>query len=1167
MSSPFILNNGNQLTTGGVQAIPVATTVSIPNSPIDPPRISNRIVPDSFGNLIEGTHYVGCQRDIATAVNQQDSLQEEFNSPLNQPEILMSMDFNPLFSETSRGNKLTSHGNFFELQLAFKNLKTQNIQKIIKDIEDSDPELKKTLEGKRKSFQDGVSDLHLKVLLLYNFLNEIENAKYSLDLRSHLSIVCAHDIIKTLLPQYMSDLPDDVTTGIYPKFGIPYALSNLGHSPLHVEDTYTNTKTWAALVVAAKMKLKGPIPTILGLPPDTMIRDAFNVNDISDALFDVNNINNRNFVIDETLPRRDPYIIDIQTLIYGGGSTNPVGRDAIYKNLPLDNSATKRVFLFNSWASKIWRFSRKMSNAGILDKINSTYGVNVTNGVDSSEFITNIFGVFPQKIDTTDAISILRNNAGTNGLITLAYESLDGKPPIMSLEPKAYESNPYIVGYGGIEYLESLLDVANGKFNTSNLERYFSKVSSLEINFTDLIKNIDLLGLEPILDSTSGNSIFEIFKKQFLWNTDSFYSNVGNSKIAPVFCLAASNTRLKSLLFAYVISQVEGVDLYPSASLTFMDANGNVTNASNRSISDILELIIEEIVKNLPTLPPPTQNEGAVSGFSKDEIIEAFTDRGDKFYFGILKPTLKKISVGLKSSLINESNQIKLTRYGKYQYDVAMAVVFDMVVSLIDIISTVRFDGARQEVITDVTTMNGAHTERIIRITTGQFSTKVENDIPEFRRRIQPALDLIESDIEKENNSLRYAVISILSTLRKLKNIFSTLLNSANSSNSISAIRDVEKYFEDVKQFKFFLRSENQVHLILNHLTELKSIDTSRTNVFGELGQRLKNEFFKMMSLPIFTGEKSKDFDILSIGIPHNIHNILKQGRRPDRKVQDDIINLKIYKIDHGYPFVVFKPKEYIFELSRFFVREDFAIKNRVRAPNTLMDSVERFATRDRSQVLSFSSELIQYLSHTDPAQIAFLGIDYSYLTPGQKNEIFKNHVLSNLLEIYIQYMTSLDVGEMSLDVDPEAYKNLISDLHEKMAVSHTKNFLKKQKKSFSSINDIRDVNREISLLSGEARRQLEFELNILSNMNQIKTNISDFDSYAKGICGTKYFDRVFNVLVNAHDFDIDESKTDGTTLEKLRASNMLISVGSNQHILRKNPIGIYSYFSSIEIL
>jgi hypothetical protein len=1172
----FNINNGNPISTGGVQVNPIVPNRILPNGTglITP----NRVLPDSELEPLSNNQqvfYVGCQRDVPVVVNENDSSEQDLNSSLIQPEILFTMDFNPLFTDEASGNNFTRFGNFFQTQLAFRNLKCENIEKLISDIEEFDPELKNSLNERRISFYRSSSDLYLKVLFLYNFLNDIENAKYSLDLRSHLSIVCGHDIAKTFINS--GELPNEIVTSIWSKYGIQYALHTI--NPLHkredIDNLYTNTKTWISLLIETKTCLVSSSP--YRLETDSVIRDATQVKDISETLFNVKNISGPNLKIDSSLAD----IRDQRVIVEGRGNINDILSLFINNDIytsHLDRTDLYKVFLINNWATRIWRYSKGLSTSRAIEKINSIYQLDATLGVDATTLLNAIFGYTLGVTYTEDPIPVIRARNNEKSLISLAYEAQDGDYPILSFEPKKYEFNEFNVKYGGLEYLDSLLNLREESFNTHKLEEYLTKVEKVEQGFTDVVKTLDLLNLKSILDLNSYESIFHFIEDQLKWD-DSYYSMASNSVVAAIFSLAAKNPKLRGLLFIYVMLQVQGLNYY-------QDINPTTGEMINAPISNILDMIIDAIGET-PSLRKLDSSLGfevvfnnpeSYFIFSKESIVNSFTSNRDKFYLQI-KSTLKLLIDGLKTSLFSSVDGVNKTLYGKYQDTIAYMTVFDMIVHMINLNSSIEIETIFYSF--EETEIRNGPNETVTRVINYSFRTKKDltslSQNSPFRQRVIDNLKNIKSNVERENTKIRYGIISIVSTLRKLKNVFAALLNNAKSEMSINSLKSVGKYFQDIRQLRNFLRSENQVHMMLNHLTELKTIDTSSTNVFGRMGSKFKKEFLNLMQLPIFTNSTCKDLNILSIGMPYNIHNLLKSGNRPDRKVQDDIIKIKVYKLEHGYPFLIFKPKEYLFELSRFAAKGNSTIKDTENSPANLIDAINRFATRDRSQVLSSNSELVQYLMHQNPAQVAFQGNDYSYLTSGQKTEIFKNHVLSNVLETYVQYMTFLDLNEMNFDIDSDAYRELISDIHQKLVIAHVKSFLKKRQLPFQSISNFAKAEEAISSLTGEIKKQLDFELGILSNMNKTKSNISNFEAYARGICGTKYFDRVFQILVNPHDFIIDEAETisPGPGSDSVQRFNELKNleliipseIDQGQFVLRKNPVEIYSYFVNIEIL
>jgi hypothetical protein len=327
-----------------------------------------------------------------------------------------------------------------------------------------------------------------------------------------------------------------------------------------------------------------------------------------------------------------------------------------------------------------------------------------------------------------------------------------------------------------------------------------------------------------------------------------------------------------------------------------------------------------------------------------------------------------------------------------------------------------------------------------------------------------------------------------------------------------------------------------------------------------------------------------------------------------------------VYKIDMQHVDIVFRPIRFLFEMSRFPVRYSAARWLNVDDGSTLNDVVAAVPTRNfdqgtassrRSPVqfnVEYASTAIAGQQGVKGAHAAFDDSSYSFLSAAQKSQILHNHVVSQLLEVYVRMMTGIDVSEDHYHVveppslvDPvvagQLVRHSLSQLAENVSVGgqalasdaspvggvlfsstsaqsgphaqkkhHGENdhvpanaagvaghvddaaqFKNNpgQKKT-SSIAQQSAVGSTGDSLSGVGHKHVAAAASTVRTVSRLSMSASALASapaWKKKVLVPKQFDRVFSVIVDPHDFEIDVRQTLATPYGK-QALDLLIKHG-----------------------
>jgi hypothetical protein len=202
-------------------------------------------------------------------------------------------------------------------------------------------------------------------------------------------------------------------------------------------------------------------------------------------------------------------------------------------------------------------------------------------------------------------------------------------------------------------------------------------------------------------------------------------------------------------------------------------------------------------------------------------------------------------------------------------------------------------------------------------------------------------------------------------------------------------------------------------------------------------------------------------------------------------------------------PFIIYKPKKFIFEASRFVDRVYSDIEN----VNKNIAVYKTIPTRNYS--LYADPNLIKegnpYLG-TDLSN-AF-GDEYSFLTTDEKKQILENHTISFLLENYLRLFSGLNLNELTFNLSsPQEISAIYNSLID-INIEKTKTLASQKATKENRVAAYRKTNAAGAGLEKAAA-----------------IAIPDPDPYISKLLQPKRFDRVFNIIFDP-EFVIDNDAT-----------------------------------------
>jgi hypothetical protein len=392
----------------------------------------------------------------------------------------------------------------------------------------------------------------------------------------------------------------------------------------------------------------------------------------------------------------------------------------------------------------------------------------------------------------------------------------------------------------------------------------------------------------------------------------------------------------------------------------------------------------------------------------------------------------------------------------------------------------------------------------------------------------------IRSKIKEEISHLNTSIITALNTIKTLKKGIDDSLSTINSLTG-EELSYLAQYVGGKEKLKFLL-SKNQLNLLMSNLEDMNfsvikfssSVNTSNVDFNNYLetlshsGKMVKvlKKFFNDQE---FTKVKGYNKKIITIGLAQNlIKNMLTkiQLEKLTNK-HDDIIKVSIYKMDLLNNDIVYLPKTFLFEASRYPVRVVDAIPDDIA-------NIKQLRTRNYSFYNKSNAK--------DDGEVSTMAPplddeEYSFLNISEKSQIIENHIISFLLENYLKITTGLVLNETTFNLDNAEAEALLS--LQKSTIGPDD--------SFSNATYFSDS---------------VFPANV---------------EFIKKLVAPKKFDRVFNIIFDP-EFQVDVSATQNTftgkkLLETMISLGKIKKVGSEYYDndKRESDVTLYSYFAVLE--
>lgn len=1142
-----------------------------------------------------------------------------------------------VFEDAGQLQFMTAAGHFMNAQFHMRNLRaitTQNlISQVVGDIvrpigmyyqsfgraNAYSAHLNEQMRQRHNDFGVALTKLKSNANYLLSLVRTIAAQKQQLDLRSDLHQVVPSQVANSIAHNYVTPnnlrpntpqgttrvpavLQSLVQRGQRVTYGVDDCMVDIGFNPDSVKNVFASTKIWMQLMVELKEVLKTHSLKFLDIST-TWYRNDQNATSINKPPV-------KRFELADNLPllpTLDELINQKAGNVNQSISVLQPAFVSIYQNVFFKNEEA-RIAALAHLLSREYRYSAGI--AAHREKLRANYDYDVASSNQTLfDFVIGRHGSniteMPELADRS-LMTIAQYNAGQVG--------------VLPFESKYIENDTSTLTPGGEFFFDRILEDTDGsRFDTSAMDAFASRLDEQANNFTSLCTALNLFHV-PVNTGyrnqsgvskqsndhflmTSTDTVNELASRLINPRTGEAHRHVVNDRLGAVYAQARKDNRVKTALFLYTLTRISRAYSFNVPFLSSARLADN-TPATGALITQVINALQASVPESRTTIQLVTQrglDRGLnTASLTSDSITHALksgteiTRAIEQFMSSVLA------QFRTKSQALNGNH----TLYGGYLDTVVAMIAFDFAIAMVARYSNQQLVGVHR----GLTTFSRGQ----ITFAIAQTATNHMASFNELNQRITG-----------EENFTRQLLMAVINTMRNISGSFKNLSSYLNGAESLHMLKEISVTLGNDPMLLRMLLQEQQIMLLASTVDNLQHAANALQLQGGESshddGNRLNTAIAILDESDVppqmhqallgyfgtgeFASVRGNNKRIMTVGIPLGFAESLKQKvnvRRLKRTSfgsrQNDIVYVSIYKVDLQNSDIIYKPIRFLFELSRFPTR--FTTQHWLPLPHkpALSDIVNSIPTQcydtnpqgggSVSIGIEYASEALARKSAVKGARTAFSDPSYSFLTARQKAEILQNHVISQLLEVYIKLMTGVNVAEYNYymsepppHVEADILKNLmehsIANVAERIKIQKTQ--ASQQQKAppargvlFSTtarLNAGKGLMTSMSGIAGKVSTQAQFgspphatqtqrgpeqqqqqiaatleanldtlgsqhvdlvtsHLRTVTNFAQTLSTLSNVDALNHKILTPKDFDRVFNVIFDPRDFEIDVAQT-----------------------------------------
>jgi len=1153
----------------------------------------------------------------------------------NQPEILSISEFLPLYDNW--GNR-SEAGSLIDQQLSIRSLLLSDVEETITSIRKNSilsADLDKLIKNYKLVVKDTESKLKVKSLIL----NNLDSMKNALDLKENENQINNEvDRIRASRGVKKSRNGEtSVTSTTFPlgMYATPRQVM-ICHLKFTNEgyETFSNSKIIGQIISDLKNTIEEHSPQLL----ETFSEERKNDRDAMQIMINTVRSDNFSFKRENISSKNAADKIVSQTSQRKRNSLGNFDASSLtsfskfIESLPSDD--IRRAKFLIALLSKELRMSAGLTRLSNTE-FDDLYRLEETDFVSRiiGEIGSSIIGANPQN----KSLSRIERIENEDGIIVLPLE----KRAIID----ANTGETFMPG--SIYFVDTIVREAP-RPNTKALQNYVEEIRSCTSS-----AGTTLYALLNFDDENETLYFGDIFRRMISSINDLAKTTDAEQKVAflsmAMISLSQGDVSLKNMLFKYVKELSSGViisrkhDDSSSADSSKKNEHENLSGTgTGRSASDITFGIDDPAAERVDKKVKSTDATASDGVFSADDgiqaklkstslpyeiekkllsLLAASNNLPSKTHIKFSKGEIEKFlnnGISDKKSVFNKiveiteqlmsaadaistkgpstrrnyktfKNENNLTKYSNYSDDTLLLIVFEIVSCIVKEFMSPRFEGKTNEVVT--VTFNQEHNKTIIESIDSLLTSQKSTQNLAGYTAITTLLDSMYFTIAQEDNVIR----DLLDVTRAFVNIINaaedstvSFFNSKQTSSSDSKI--MFDLFNDSQNNDIFKNLSN-TQLAASwraHDMIMKATDNSLLPKNQVVTSDEKNAIESLLKTERFNFSCAKNAKLVSVGLPAGMLDMLQNpsfviGSDTDlESSNEDIISIQVYRKDPQFSDIIFKPITYLFDISRF-VSNEFKAKKNVDF-ETFLDSSVKLVNIIGSKG-QISSNSFAEMSNKK---------EYSNLSAMQKRNLFKNHVQDELLKIYFQLMTGIDMSESSFISNENLIKNrpiddniklffekssktkeasplnlmmLSTDTHDITAgislnnslssivsLVNTHDVSKDSENNTTAASNRKDNKKQMNVMSDTLQSQT-MKMGLTKQVNQNNKKIEGMRAQYKAFLNNsliriteqmirteqpKLFERIFMIVVDPDDFIIDDKKTNQTKFGRNELSNAI---------------------------
>ncbi len=1152
----------------------------------------------------------------------------------DRPEVLMMTEFLPVFDKsTSVSNNstqfmgqdafMTDAGKLIDTQVQLRNLRFSNVSNMFRSLKARYPSLAMKMSIQSRAFHSQISNIQETSNFLLNLVSHVDRLKQQFDMRDAIHSVDPQAIARDHVLNFSRassvvtshGLLDIANRYLPTSYDITDVMVRLGYTQRNIKNNFSSTKVWLQLLLELRDMIRAHSLEFLDIQPTQQEVDDNSVviTKSNSVLFNFPQIAN------DLLNVKDMISLNAKN-ITAIASSLAQSYEAAYQGVPFKTDESK-IAAFAHTISREYRFSQGLSKPDVVKTLGDYYSYPVA-PVGNVDVLDAVFGRFGNNISDIPSTP-------TNDLASLGQQQPATNVALLTFESRYLNGDTGTLTPGSAYYIDQMMQTTDGKsFDTTRLNNLSTSLDIADKQLNVIANGMNMFSVHVSNPNDQSLKNFE----SILADPSSFVTSIlsrflsGNSaplpvltddRLTSVYSAAATNNTLKSLLLMLTLARM---------TRTY---SINIPNFSSpQDNTALVDEIIEQIVSQLSSASKQTST-GVF--FLKNKLFSS-TTKTETLTQNSIRSALRQgtplttyvetsMSKCLASFLKNAIGKSERTRYTGCLDTTVMMFIFDMLTQMISKYGNQQITGAQPG--TTPTTKNS------LTFTVAKTTVSYQNSVKDLNNRIA-----------REMAFVHQGLYAIMNSLRNLSGSIRGFVNYLSAPSTLARLKEVSSIINDPTLFHLLL-SKQQILALSATVSDLLdminnfSVSGSETTAAGAAAQidpdvrplddsvispTVRDALYGLFSDEAYASTLGYNKKILTVGIPlgftqrmKQVVNISKLKKSSFVNKQEDIVKVVVYKVDLENSDIIYKPLSFLFEMSRFPVRNPNAFLSIPNNP-TIEDIVSALPTRDLSQETNTAPNTIDYMSSKDAdvskmKSIAFNDPSYDFLNSRQRFEILHNHVTSYLLEVYVKLMTGLNIADTQFNmVEPPKpigqdfvkliIQHQLSHIVDNVSQTGKTPSLQTQHppvggvlfrttsttsttpstgkvgmlsvarafnnssgrsgnvddtKQFSDF-PIADVatqtsqeqesipSAELSLnkLSQRHTSHVLHDLRTISNASRMIMPISDPAAIAQQLIKPKQFDRVFNVIIDPDDFEVDYNKTVSTPQGKQALEQMI---------------------------